>query len=726
MREPLRWVLAPGPTRPVGEVIEAIRRAAVGVADLSWTPPSWLHPHQVEAACRIAGSLTVFRGALLADAVGLGKTYVAIAVATRYPTCTVAVPATLVTQWRRRAECLDLEVRIISHEALSRGHPLPRADLVVVDEAHRFRNPATRRYDTLARGIGVAHVLLLTATPVVNVARDLVHLARLFLADHALAPLGVASLERAADGPAAALLHALAPLIVARSPVDVDACVPAARGGAVERAPPLAPERLERVCCALDALRFPSFGADAAGLLRQHVYARLASSWPACRETLTRHRTYLRRAAAAARRGERLSRTAARAVFGADDDAQLLLPDLDATGPPLDTRAIAREQAILARLLADERVGEVDPKAGTLCRLVSARAGKTLVFCGARATAVHLARVLGWRRVAVVASAAARIASGRIARDEAFNLFAPRARGRRAPGPVARVDVLIATDLASEGLDLQDADFLVNYDLPWTPLRLEQRIGRIVRLGSPHAAVGIVWFAPCAALERELHLDQRLHRKLSTQRALGVSVSSAPGHARVVGGALAARERILRLKPPTPPCAASARGVAPDVIALGWPTPTGTVFEVFLWNRNGNVPGIGFDDIERELRCWRGMTDAACSRPRAVHAALCALVRRRLSGFADGPTHPVMRRLVAEILKRAVDAGRRRDGALLDLLDRALTLVRGGLTVGAERGLRDALDAADPRGPLGKWLSDTRPAAPVFEPPRLIAWLAGM
>src|SRR3989442_2965875 len=97
----------------------------------------------------------------------------------------------------------------MTHEALSAGavrltardvlQGSPRR-LVLVDEAHRFRNPDTRRYRALARLAVGAAVLLVTATPVHNRIADLFHLFRLFLRDHDLAALGVPSLRRAARG----------------------------------------------------------------------------------------------------------------------------------------------------------------------------------------------------------------------------------------------------------------------------------------------------------------------------------------------------------------------------------------------------------------------------------------------------------------------------------------------------------------------------------------------
>ena len=93
VREPLRWCLDVASRAPPEETLPSLRAAALGPWDGDWAPPPWLLAHQVTAARRLAARLACFGGALLADAVGLGKTYVALAVATRYPRTAAGVPA---------------------------------------------------------------------------------------------------------------------------------------------------------------------------------------------------------------------------------------------------------------------------------------------------------------------------------------------------------------------------------------------------------------------------------------------------------------------------------------------------------------------------------------------------------------------------------------------------------------------------------------------------------
>ena len=99
--------------------------------------------------------------------------------------------------------------------------------------------------------------------------------------------------------------------------------------------------------------------------------------------------------------------------------------------------------------------------------------------------------------------------------------FAPRAQRAPAPSASLETDILIATDLLSEGLNLQDAERVVHYDLPWSPARLAQRVGRIDRLGSTHASISTITFLPPPLLARALAIEERLAAKTQAQALAG-------------------------------------------------------------------------------------------------------------------------------------------------------------------------------------------------------------
>ena len=93
--------------------------------------------------------------------------------------------------------------------------------------------------------------------------------------------------------------------------------------------------------------------------------------------------------------------------------------------------------------------------------------------------------------------------------------FSPRSKER--PPELAsegELDLLIATDCISEGQNLQDCDWLVNYDIHWNPVRIIQRFGRIDRLGSPNTKIQLANFWPNIELEEYINLEQRVSGRM--------------------------------------------------------------------------------------------------------------------------------------------------------------------------------------------------------------------
>ena len=76
------------------------------------------------------------------------------------------------------------------------------------------------------------------------------------------------------------------------------------------------------------------------------------------------------------------------------------------------------------------------------------------------------------------------------------------------------IDLLIATDCITEGQNLQDCDWLINYDIHWNPVRIIQRFGRIDRIGSPNERIQLVNFWPNMELEEYINLEQRVSGRM--------------------------------------------------------------------------------------------------------------------------------------------------------------------------------------------------------------------
>ncbi|MBS1674250.1 MAG: DEAD/DEAH box helicase family protein [Actinobacteria bacterium] len=100
--------------------------------------------------------------------------------------------------------------------------------------------------------------------------------------------------------------------------------------------------------------------------------------------------------------------------------------------------------------------------------------------------------------------------------QEVMTLFSPRSKQREVtmPNDTRDLDVLIGTDVISEGQNLQDCDYLVNYDIHWNPVRIIQRFGRIDRIGSTNKEIQLVNFWPDISLDEYINLKDRVESRM--------------------------------------------------------------------------------------------------------------------------------------------------------------------------------------------------------------------
>ena len=182
--------------------------------------------------------------------------------------------------------------------------------------------------------------------------------------------------------------------------------------------------------------------------------------------------------------------------------------------PALARDLLADAQALL-RILDDcgPWVAKSDAKLGELARLVTKvhDGEKVLVFTQFADTARYLAAELKQRGVARVEAV-----TGDTGDPTALAWrFAPDANEKRSQMAGAdELRVLIATDVLSEGQNLQDCAIVVNYDLPWAIIRLIQRAGRVDRIGQRAERILCYSFVPAEGVERLIRLRQRVRQRL--------------------------------------------------------------------------------------------------------------------------------------------------------------------------------------------------------------------
>lgn len=109
--------------------------------------------------------------------------------------------------------------------------------------------------------------------------------------------------------------------------------------------------------------------------------------------------------------------------------------------------------------------------------------------------------------------------------NKVLTLFSPISKEKAAiyPNIAEKIDVLFATDCISEGQNLQDCDFLINYDIHWNPVRIIQRFGRIDRIGSRNKVIQLVNYWP------DMDLDDYINLKGRVEARMKVSVLTATG-----------------------------------------------------------------------------------------------------------------------------------------------------------------------------------------------------
>jgi hypothetical protein len=611
----------------------------------------------VERALRLMDELG---GVLVCDEVGLGKTFIAgeiihqASVRDRQQVLVVTPAALKESNWvpfLRKYNLYSNRVHVVTYDDVRIGtakelQNIDQYALVVIDEAHNLRNPATQRAQAVMDILGGEYrkkLLLLTATPVNNSLHDLQSLVSYFIRNDAqFASIGIPSITKYIKQAQAQDPQALSPehlfdlmdrVAVRRTRGFIkseyageEMVGPDGNKVAIEFPTPhlhrvdytLTPQGQKLLDGVVHALEDPDSGSGSnlydrlrercddesrlsmarympslyaldddvenrqistAGLLESILLKRLESSAEALKNTLdtliSSHETFLR----ALKGGKILSGKLLTDFGAADDDLDEFLAEVDDErmagvddATDFDTKAlgarIQQDIAVLTDLhrLAEHAAAVDDPKVGRIVEIleVTAREAarpskdgisegdrrKVIVFSTFTDTTLHLREQVVKAIDSAPDDTPLAAYKGRIphavygskqgvsqeSRAGIIAGFAPATAGAVTEDGVRqsedRYDVLFATDVLSEGVNLQQAGHIISVDLPWNPMRLVQRHGRIDRIGSHHKYIEIDCFFPAADLDRLLKLEERLQRKVAYANA-------AIGMGKVIPGQIA-------------------------------------------------------------------------------------------------------------------------------------------------------------------------------------------
>ncbi|MEB0000680.1 helicase-related protein [Cryobacterium sp. RTS3] len=601
---------------------------------------------QADGVWRAKRILDRRRGVIIADEVGLGKTYLAgelikEAVDERRQKVLVICPATLRdSTWKPLRQKWNIHFDVVSFDEAGVDHKLDdriqnpdEYSLVVVDEAHNLRNASTLRAENVRKILGGSvpkDLVLLTATPVNNSLLDLKALVGYFLKnDAALADVGIPSIDRyfaraLAEEPddltPELLFDLLSQVSVRRTrsfvkkyyagnTVEIrgqkqEIVFPTPRVKRVEYdLEPVLPGFFDDFARALGAKNeeagltsagvildapgqvlsmaryVPSqflwenqsggevqYQARNAGLLRSALLKRFESSWHSFAKTLEVMIRSQRDFLSAIERGYVLIGDELREWAARDSDEALegILEnseDEEHRRPvslfDIDKLVAATESdiSLLGSLLARlapltwredpkidalfDHIGDIAYSAELETTDVNQQANKRkiLLFTYYSDTAEYIEAALTAAmkegdvrlekyndRIALVSG------SNRHAKRDAVIGFAPETASENGElGDVGTYDLLVSTDVLAEGVNLQQARHVINYDLPWNPMRLVQRHGRVDRIGSKHTEIFLWCFFPAASLEALLDLEALLQRKMKHVQASFGSTEVLPG-----------------------------------------------------------------------------------------------------------------------------------------------------------------------------------------------------
>ena len=481
-----------------------------------------LLPHQVTAVHWLEHRIIRFGGALLADPPGLGKTYVALAIAARRKvTPLVIAPAGLRRRWHDAAIAANTAIDFISTERLSAPAAIPTSahDFIIIDEAHHLRTASTRRYQRTATLCATANVLLLTATPIHNHPQDLERITALFhlpITRQTPATLRRLTLRRTLTQIHAAGLTDGAPLSIPT------VCLRVTRAQT---------PRTDQITT--DILHLPPIddtSPDGHRLLQLGLFHTLRSSDAACRAQV-RNRIAATIALQEAARADVEPSAAIRRAFSArDGDVQMAMTELlgtASTGSRSDLAQRAACQRDALRALLPRLDGDADRRRATaLRRLARWCCHPVVAFTQFTATAEFFYQQLRQQPgIALLSGTRARIASGVVSRSDVINrlLSSDRVHHRA-------VRLLVTTDVLSEGLSLAGVATIVHLDLPWTAARIDQRIGRAARIGSPRQMVRVVTLPAQVPVDLTAHLKAILAGKRRAMRDFCERTGSDAAH----------------------------------------------------------------------------------------------------------------------------------------------------------------------------------------------------
>jgi len=584
--------------------VSDIGRSAVDLAEF-----------QEDAVKKARRILSRYDGVMVADSVGLGKTWIGKKLLEDFAyhlrqQALIVCPASLEKMWIDELASASISARVLSQERLGQVDfgvdAFGDVDVILIDESHNFRNPGSQRYENLERLVGLngglgrdglrKKLILLSATPINNDLLDLYQQIHLFTRGDQgyFSAAGIGDLRRyflaarrevGQHASTVALFNLLEEVVIRRTRPFIRQAYPEAtiKGEKVRF-----PERrlrtvrydleatyagiYEDIVSGIESLRLAPYNLESfkkrkvdvdefevgreqalVGIFKSRYLKRFESSITAFRISVQRALEFQKTFESYILEGKVLQSADFRRALRfldreAEEDDALPTSKADELDSTLEAKEILSEMRTVDPAQYDLRklhsavqhdidsLTEIwhrvkDIKSGKDAKLAELKnrlsnelkGKKVIIFSYYKDTARYLYDQLGGKegesfRQKIGNPHIRRMDSGADPRERAglVQAFAPKANNRPdLHGTVREVDIMISTDVLSEGQNLQDCGHLINYDLHWNPTRMVQRAGRIDRIGTDFKTLWIYNMFPEEGLERLLGLVQSLTEKIS-------------------------------------------------------------------------------------------------------------------------------------------------------------------------------------------------------------------
>jgi superfamily II DNA or RNA helicase len=588
-----------------------------------------LSEFQADAVKRARRILARYDGVIVADSVGLGKTWIGKKLLEDYAyhqrqKALVICPASLRDMWQAELHGASIAAAVISQERLGQDEfdirPFTDVDIILIDEAHNFRNKRAKRYLMLETILAAnsrrgrdgqrKKLILLTATPINNNIFDLYNQINLFTGNDrtyfASAGIGdlykyfLAARRESIEQGSIRIFNLLEEVVVRRTRRFIRRAYPDATIGGKRITWPQRQLRTvrydleatyegiyQKIVGRIESLNLAHYNLETykrseeyqdefelgreqalVGIFKSRFLKRLESSIDAFRISVRRALAFVKTFDEYVQDGIILDSAsfhlAMRLVSLDDEDDDDSLPHSMAAQfdddvaikevieslPRLDPDTYDRRRLHRALTADIDALTEIwfairgigfadDAKLQQFKNLLQTelKGQKLLIFTYYKDTARYLYEGLTrddsseWL-AAMGQPTIRRIDSGNSPKDRVrlVERFAPIASGYpEIRGTDEEIDILVSTDVLSEGQNLQDCGYLINYDLHWNPTRMVQRAGRIDRLGSSFDVLTIFNMFPERALEELLGLVRSLTSKIEVINQTGFLDASVLG-----------------------------------------------------------------------------------------------------------------------------------------------------------------------------------------------------